>query len=48
MRLNAGLVAQVTGAPRFGNSIAFGDGWGYYWIAPACSSIANISLEFLT
>jgi hypothetical protein len=48
LRLDAGLVALVTGAPRFGNSIAFADGWGYYWIAPPCSSIANISLAFLT
>jgi hypothetical protein len=48
LRLDAALVALVTGAQRAGNAIAFADGWGYYWIAPACSSVANVSLAFLT
>ncbi len=47
LRLDAAMVAMATGAERIGNAIAFADGWGYFWIAPACSSVANISLAFL-
>jgi exosortase/archaeosortase family protein len=32
---------------RAGNTISFSDGSGYLWIAPACSSIANVSLAIL-
>jgi hypothetical protein len=48
LRLDAAMVAMATGAERVGNAIAFADGWGYFWIAPGCSSVANISLAFLT
>jgi hypothetical protein len=47
LRIDAALVSATTGAYRVGNAIAFADSWGYYWIAPACSSVANISLAFL-
>jgi hypothetical protein len=47
LRIDAALVSAATGGYRVGNAIAFADGWGYYWIAPACSSVANISLAFL-
>lgn len=47
LRLDAVLVGWILGTPRIGNSIAFGDGWGYFWIAPGCSSLANVSLAVL-
>jgi exosortase/archaeosortase family protein len=47
LRLDAVLVAWILGTPRIGNSIAFADGWGYFWIAPGCSSLANVSLAVL-
>lgn len=47
LRLDAAMVAMATGAQRVGNAIAFADGWGYFWIAPGCSSVTNVSLAFL-
>ncbi|MBF9233913.1 hypothetical protein [Microvirga alba] len=44
---DAALVGWVLGTPRVGNAIQFADGEGYLWIAPACSSLANISLAIL-
>ena len=44
LRVDAALVGLILGTGRIGNSVAFGDGWGYFWIAPACSSIANVSV----
>jgi len=47
LRFDAVLVSLILGTSRTGNAIAFADGWGYFWIAPACSSLANISLALL-
>lgn len=44
---DATLVGWLVGTPRLGNAIQFADGSGYLWIAPACSSLANISLAVL-
>ncbi len=41
------LVAWLVGTHRLGNAVQFVDGSGYLWIAPACSSLANISLAIL-
>ena len=47
LQVDAILVSLVLGTARFGNSVAFADGWGYFYIAPPCSSLANVSLAFL-
>jgi hypothetical protein len=44
---DAVLVSLVLGTARSGNTVAFADGWGYFYVAPACSSLANISLALL-
>lgn len=44
---DATLVGWLVGTDRFGNAIRFADGSGYLWIAPACSSLANVSLAIL-
>lgn len=44
---DAALVGWLVGTPRLGNAIQLADGSGYLWIAPACSSLANISLAIL-
>ncbi|ANY82247.1 hypothetical protein BB934_28345 (plasmid) [Microvirga ossetica] len=41
------LVGWLVGTPRSGNAIQLADGSGYLWIAPACSSLANVSLAIL-
>jgi hypothetical protein len=41
------LVGWLVGTPRTGNAIQLADGSGYLWIAPACSSLANVSLAIL-
>jgi exosortase/archaeosortase family protein len=41
------LVSWIVGSSRVGNVVQFADGSGYLWIAPACSSLANISLAIL-
>jgi exosortase/archaeosortase family protein len=45
--LDASLVAWLIGSYRTGNMVAFNHGFGYVQIAPACSSITNLSLAFL-
>jgi exosortase/archaeosortase family protein len=47
LTVDAILVSAILTADRVGNTIAFADGWGYFWIAPECSSLANISLALL-
>ena len=47
LQVDAILVSLVLRTARFGNSVAFADGWGYFYIAPPCSSLANVSLAFL-
>jgi len=47
LRGDAVLVGWLVGTPRIGNAILFPDGSGYLWIAPPCSSLANISLAIL-
>jgi hypothetical protein len=44
---DAMLVGWLVGTPRTGNAIQLADGSGYLWIAPACSSLANVSLAIL-
>jgi exosortase/archaeosortase family protein len=47
LQADATLVGWLVGTPRLGNAIQFVDGSGYLWIAPACSSLANVSLAIL-
>jgi exosortase/archaeosortase family protein len=47
LSFDATLVAWLVGTAHSGNTIAFADGSGYLWIAPACSSLVNVSLAFL-
>lgn len=47
LRLDAAAVSLVLTTERNGNAIAFADGWGYFWIAPECSSLGNVSLAIL-
>lgn len=47
LQADAVLVARLMGTYRVGNAIQFVDGSGYLWIAPACSSLANMSLAVL-
>jgi exosortase/archaeosortase family protein len=44
---DAVLIASVLGTQRVGNAVQYADGSGYLWIAPACSSLTNISLAIL-
>ncbi|MGF9763377.1 hypothetical protein AAII07_50420 [Microvirga sp. 0TCS3.31] len=44
---DAVLVGWLVGTPRSGNAIQLADGSGYLWIAPSCSSLANVSLAIL-
>ncbi|WP_305671985.1 hypothetical protein [Falsiroseomonas sp.] len=44
---DAVLVGWLAGTETIGNTVRFADGDGYVWIAPACSSLANISLAIL-
>lgn len=44
---DAVLVAWLARSPRFGNTVQLADGTGHIWIAPACSSVANVSLAVL-
>lgn len=41
------LVGRLAGTETVGNTVRFADGAGYVWIAPGCSSLANISLAIL-
>ncbi|ANY78235.1 hypothetical protein BB934_08310 [Microvirga ossetica] len=47
LQADAALVGWLVGTPRLGNAIQFVDGSGYLWIAPGCSSLANVSLAIL-
>ncbi|MBM1175489.1 hypothetical protein [Microvirga arabica] len=44
---DAVLVGWLVGTERVGNAIELADGSGYLWIAPGCSSLANVSLAIL-
>lgn len=44
---DAALVGWLVGTERVGNAIELSDGSGYLWIAPGCSSLANVSLVVL-
>ncbi|MET0529360.1 MAG: hypothetical protein ABW003_13670 [Microvirga sp.] len=44
---DATLVSWLVGLPRDGNVVALADGSGSLWIAPECSSLANVSLAIL-
>lgn len=47
LAVDAAMVSIVLRLPRSGNLLALGDGQGSLWIAPACSSFANLSLAVL-
>ena len=47
LNFDAILVSWMVGTKRAGNAIEFADGSGYLWIAPSCSSFANVSLAVL-
>jgi hypothetical protein len=47
LAFDATLVGWVVGTEQVGNAIASSDGSGYLWIAPACSSLTNVSLAIL-
>jgi hypothetical protein len=47
LQADATLVGWLVGTSRVGNAVQFVDGSGYLWIAPRCSSLANISLAIL-
>ncbi len=44
---DATLIAWTVGTARNGNLVPFADGSGAMWIAPACSSLTNLSLAIL-
>jgi hypothetical protein len=44
---DAVLASLITGTERVGNTLRFADDWGYLFIAPPCSSLANVSLTVL-
>jgi exosortase/archaeosortase family protein len=48
LEVDAALVAWILGTPRSGNLVGFVSGEGELAIYPACSSLANMSLAFLT
>jgi exosortase/archaeosortase family protein len=47
LEFDATLVGWIVGTERAGNAIEFADGSGYLWIAPSCSSLANMSVAIL-
>ncbi len=47
LRADAILVSWIVGTERVGNTVGFADHSGYLFIAPACSSLANVSLVVL-
>src|SRR5262245_34113199 len=47
LKVDASLAAWFLGTDRVGNLFRFADGSGYVVVAPACSSLANMSLAFL-
>jgi hypothetical protein len=48
LQIDASLVALLLGTPRVGNMVRFVDDSGSLVILPYCSSLANVSLAFLT
>jgi hypothetical protein len=47
LQADAIFVSAVIGSERTGNAVAYPDGTGYIWVAPGCSSLANVSLAIL-
>jgi hypothetical protein len=47
LQADAILVAMLAGTSRSANVVPFADGSGALWIAPECSSVANVSLALL-
>lgn len=47
LRADAVLASFLVGTERVGNTIRFADNWGYLFIGPPCSSLANLSLAVL-
>lgn len=47
LEFDALLVSWIVGTGRIGNAVEFANGSGYLWIAPACSSLANVSQAIL-
>jgi hypothetical protein len=47
LRADAAMVSAMTGLSRTGNTIELAGGYGALWLAPACSSFANLSLTVL-
>jgi len=48
LRADAWLVGWIMGVAPVGNAVPLGEGSGWMFIAPACSSLANLSLAFLS
>lgn len=48
LRLDAHLVAWMVGTTPSRNVVPFADGSGFLFLAPACSSVANLSLALLS
>jgi hypothetical protein len=46
--IDAWLVASLLGTERVGNMVGFAQGSGHIVVLPACASLANMSLAFLT
>lgn len=47
LNTDAALVALLAGTTAVENALPFADGSGHLWIAPACSSVLNLSLTLL-
>lgn len=47
LNTDAALVAALAGTTAVENAVPFADGSGHLWIAPACSSVLNLSLTLL-
>jgi hypothetical protein len=47
LQADAILVSTIVGTERVGNTLKFADADDYLYIAPACSSLANVSLAVL-
>lgn len=44
---DARLVSWITGTERIGNTVRIAGSDAFLWVAPGCSSVANMSLAFL-
>jgi exosortase/archaeosortase family protein len=47
LSIDAALVATIVGTERVGNTVPLVSGGGFLYIAPGCSSLANVSLAIL-